>query len=216
MTRRTINLLVVATLLVATIAGASAPVAADNESDPPFQVEIGNQDAGVAETVLGALSGIIDRRSPGDFITDLRDKEPTPAEQTENIRTFVNEHNQSFVNHTNTVLEHYGANVSDTTYVLELEVINEEDTGTESSSIYFIASADGANVTDLHVKNSTSKNVDSSKTMSWSKAGDLDEDIREAHEEYVQTAEIPSEGYISEMYSKYADGSSAIKVVSGD
>ena len=191
-----------ALLVVCAAVGASTVgVAAESDDEGLFSMTVSDDSSALER--LGAWVSGLEAPDPGAWIRDIRDQEPTPEEETGDLQTFVNANNESFVNHTNEVFDHYGANVSNTTYVLELTVENVEGDTTDRDTVRVVATADGSNVTSLSVADSTNETVDRTHTLGWNKAEDLNEDIRSYHENYVETGEVPSKAYIVRMASKY-------------
>lgn len=212
MTRNSyLTVLAAALVVVAALAGATAPAAAasDDSNDGLFTytVEKVTPDGWMAKAsaALDGIGGIFSGVDLGDVAADALGNEPSPTKQATELKTFLNEHNASFTNHTNQVLDKYNASVSNTTYVLNLTVVDEVDEPTASETIYLVASANGENVTEYEVVNETNKTVDRKRVMDSFTAEDLNADVRAYYESYVKPGEIPEKGYYISKYGKYGD-----------
>lgn len=204
--REALTAVALAALLVASAvfgpAALASPAAAQSDDSGLFEMSI-REDCDGLTCSLG--SWFVARNLPdfSAYSEDFRDEEPTVDVVSNNLTSFVNANNQSLLNHSNDVLDHYGATVRNTTYVLELTVENEEDDTTNRATRYFVATADGSNVTSLEATDSTNETVDRTHTLEWNQVEELNTDIRTYHSEYVETGEIPSKTYLGKMVARY-------------
>jgi hypothetical protein len=196
-------LLLVGLLVLA--AATPAPVAAQADDDF-VELDI-TDESGPIDSALAAVGGIWARTtgSASSWLTDVRDAEPTPSEQTEDLKTYLNERNETFIASTNQVLTEYDASIANATYVLELTVENTEGDTTESSTIYVVAEADGENVTSARVYDDTNATVDRSRTLSWDDAKLLNEDVRDYYDTYAEPGEVPPKSYLIGLASTYGN-----------
>jgi len=194
--------LLVAAVLVAAVAGAPMNVAAQEDDESLFSMTVDGECETITCHVASFVSGF-DTPDPGAWLQDVRDQEPTVDAEAGNLTTFVNEHNASLVNHSNAVLDHYNGSVQNAAYVLELTVENKEGDTTNTATRYFIADADGENITSLQATNATNRSVDAEHTIGWHKAETLNSDLRSYHDQYVTTGEIPGKTYITKMVTRY-------------
>lgn len=221
MTQHSTTAAVLATLLLvgAALAGATGGVAAQSGDDPDglFQANF-TDEMGAIEQARAMVSGLVPDFSAANYIADLRDEEPDASTQANRLQTYLNEHNQSFRTHTNDVLRKYNESVEvyNATYVLELHVAN--DPGTEKGenvTKYFVGHANGTAVTSYTVVNNTTHAVDRTETLDSFAAKSLNADVRDYHEQYVQTGEIPPKSYYVRLASTYGSVSEiAVKRVS--
>jgi len=191
-----------ALLFVLASVTAAPTVAAQSDGEGLFSMTVDDSDDGILAGLGQELAGF-DLPDPEAFITDLRDKEPTPGEEAGELQSFVNEHNDSFVDHSNQLLESKNATVRNTTYVLSLSIQNVEDGETIEETVYLVAKADGENITSAEVVDETNETVDRSHTLGWHQAEELNSDVRAYHEDYVAEDRLPSDAYLVRKALQY-------------
>lgn len=193
---RTTHLLLVTFIVLAAAAPGSVVASHESDDDNASLVEIVTDSPWVGINVFrGEAEGWILRQQArfGD--------PPEPADQAADLRAFVDENDQDLVDHANLVLDEYGGEVSNATYVLEV-TIEENDAGDEST-FYVIAAGDGSEVTSVETTASTDRTVDRSSTLTATEAEALVDDLEEYKDDYVDPGEVPSEGYLTRIGSKY-------------
>lgn len=203
---QTILSIVFAALLISSAVAPTAIAANDGDSTPLAEFTVSDENSDSTGILAGILKGLGSRSfdGPKNFITDILDKEPKTSTQANKMQSFVNDHNQSFVNHTNTVFEEYNASVRNATYVLELTVYNVEGSENHTATKYAVVTADGENLTSGRIVNETEEPVNASKALTVFQAESLNKDLREYHSEYVMPGEIPGQGYYVELAIEYA------------
>ena len=197
--------IVFAVLLLTGAVATPAVADTDDDSNPLAEFTV-SDDADKTGLLAGILKGLGSRTfgGVGNFVTDLLNNEPEPSAEADEMQSFVNDHNASFVNHTNTVLDEYNASVRNATYVLELTVYNTEGTENHTATKYFVVSADGTNLTSGRIVDNTTKPVNASKALTVFQMQSLNGDIREYHDRFVETGEIPKQGYYVGLAAQYA------------
>lgn len=113
--------------------------------------------------------------------------DPDADRQAERLRSFLATNNASWTDHANAVADEYNLSIGNGTYAYELAV--------DETSVYVVATANGTDITGYEAVNSTSENIERTINLSPSEAKQLNEDVREYDEEYVQHDEIPPKGY---------------------
>lgn len=192
---RTTHLILVTFLVLAAAAPGSVVASHDSDDDGSL-VEIVTDSPWVGINVFrGETEGwfLRQRARFGD--------PPEPADQASDLRSFVDENDQDLVDHANLVIDEYGGEVSNDTYVLEV-TIEENDAG-DASTFYVVASGDGSEVTSVETTASTNRTVDRSSTLTASEAEALVEDLEEYKDDFVDPGEVPSKGYLTRIGSKY-------------
>ncbi len=189
-------------VVTAAIGAGSMGVAAQPDDESLFDMSVDGECESISCHVASFIGGF-DAPDPGAWLQDVRDQEPTVDAEAGNLTTFVNEHNASLVTHSNDVLDHYNGSVQNTTYVLELTIANKEGDTTNTATRYFIAGADGENITSLQATNATTQTVDAEHTIGWHTAEQLNGDLRSYHDQYVTTGEIPGTTYVTKMVTRY-------------
>jgi len=192
-----------ALLILATVGGAAITPAgvAAQEDDGLFSMSVDDCSSLSCQGAVWAAS--FDAPDPMDFIRDVQGTNPTVNEEANELQTFVNDHNESLLNQSNQVLEDYNATVQNTTYVLKLDVTDEEDGSTNVATRYFVAEADGENITAIRAVNETDLEADRTHELSWNEAEQLNSDVRSYNEEYVEPGETPDKIYITKMVARY-------------
>ena len=198
MHRRT-RALLAALLVLAAIAPAGPALAQDDdEDDSGF---LGPVEIGPIEFGWNAIKGKADALG---LWYDERFKEPPDVdEQAEDLRAFLNDHDQELVAHGNDVVDEHDVPVRNGTYVLEVTVVDDEDDPSDESTFYVLATGDGSQVTAIEAVTSTNQSVDRSSTLTAHEAKDLNADLDAYYEDYVEAEEVPSMGFYVRTASKY-------------
>lgn len=188
---------------------APAPVAADDEDDDQLaSVVFGESATEKASVALSGLWGKIAHLKV-DF-SRAKDKAlgtepPDTEDQADELKHTLNSHSGGFVNHTNLVLDEYDGTVYNTTYVLQVDVVDDADDPDKTSTVYVVASANGTELTSLEAVDNTTHNVSKSVTLDVYEARRVNEQLDEYHDEYVSEDEVPEPKYYARIVSEYTD-----------
>jgi hypothetical protein len=196
---------VVLLVVLATATTAVVPTVSAAEDDPlvSFTADDGD-DTDWSATITNGLMGLLGRsKSPGEFVADVLDREPSATNVTTNIQSFVNDHDAELVAHTNRVLDEYDATVRNGTYVAALHVAPDPGEDRDNETIYLVAQADGTNLTSVEVVDSTALSPNASRMVSTFEAQDIDADLREYYDTYVVEDEVPESSYFVGLGAKY-------------
>lgn len=195
-------------LLILTVM-APAPVAADDHDDDQLaSVVFGDT---LTEQAAAAVSGVWGKLSHLSVSFDrakdaaLGNEPPEPEAQTDALKHTLNSYNGDFVNHTNRVLSEYNGTVYNTTYVLEVEVVDDVDEPSETSTLYVVATANGSEVTGLEASDNTTLNASKSVTLDSYEARRVNEQLDEYHDDYASEDEIPEPSYYVRIVAEYTD-----------
>jgi hypothetical protein len=194
-------------LVVALLVASATPAAAateDEESDLLLRIteSASNTDqSAAAKGLFGGRLASISGAADKWYRIALGDR-PNATAQANELTAFVNQHDQALVAHTNRVAEEYNATIYNTTYVLQVNVVDEGVGSNETR--YLVATGNGSNITSAHMQNATpNASVDRSRELDVFEAEDLNADLRTYRDEYVEPGEVPPLQYYINKAADY-------------
>lgn len=192
-----IRKLTLALVTLCLLTASVAPAAAQSDED----------DSSVVTVVVSIVSSPLDfaegLAAKASSVANVFREEPDAEEEATKLRTYLNDNEPAFVNHTNDVIDEHNYSVGNGTYTYELTIDGEES----NETLYLVSTADGTNVTGYTVVNETNNTVSRSFSISAFQAEDLNEDVREYKDEYVDADEVPDKGYYVSKAVQYSDWS---------
>ena len=211
MQTRTTNTVVAAVLaLLVVSASLAAPVTAQTTDDSD------EDEDSVADTLLGVGSSILE--DPGGafdaikaaasgayanaaYRNPFREPTRTPDECATDIQEEFNAHNATYLSYANERIS-----ASTARDVVEIECTAETDDGTESTSIYLVATVNQSTngYDSARVVTETERAVDHRVTLSGLATEEMPDDFARYTDDYAEPGETPPRSFKSEMVSKYA------------
>lgn len=189
--------LLAALIVFAAIAPAGTAIAQEDDDSSIF----GPIEISPLEFVYNTIRGETD--SLGLWYDERFKEPPDVDDQAEDLRSFLNDHDQELVVHGNDVVDEHDVAVRNGTYVLEVTVVDDKDDPSEESTFYVLAEGDGSDVTGLEAVTSTNQTVDRASTLSAHQAKELNADLEDYYDNYVEEDEVPSAGFYVRKASKY-------------
>jgi len=187
---------VIATAAVLTLFVAASPASAQTTEEASTTDRLVTVVLSISQDPAAFADGLVEGIVMS--VQGVSGSDSDPRTEAESLRSHLAENNDSYVEHSNLVIDEYDYAVGNGTYAYAVTVEGYDDVG-----FVLVASADGEDITDYRAVNSTDREIDEEFSVSPLQLEKLNEDVREYNETYVSQGEVPSRGYYLGQATKY-------------